>query len=279
MLEEAWFSRHFYYVGRGEQDYATIIDFTPSSQSTESDSIQLHGRSQDYSLEVVNGDTKIYRDSALLDLFLLQDLSDSFRNDLPIIRGLLPNLVTEVRGIQSNSWFGVGSFDGYDGYTYRTEQAMNNNTNNELQTTYANLGIGGGGIESQLESLLRVAARGRTSEVGFRTDSTQIVVLITDETYQQTVSNLPTIAQVRDALSSAGIIPVFLVTSAVQGDYTTLANQLNGEVATISTDSSNLIAAIREGLINAGAGRELIAVVKGHTDLSLTADYFSYVTT
>jgi hypothetical protein len=27
-------NRHFYYVGRGEQDYATITDFTPSVQPT-----------------------------------------------------------------------------------------------------------------------------------------------------------------------------------------------------------------------------------------------------
>lgn len=269
--------RHAYYVGRGEQDYATITDFTLSVQPTESDAIQLYGRSQDYSLEVVNGETKLYRDRTLLDLFLLQDLSGSFRDDLPIIRGLLPNLVTEVRGIQADSRFGVGSFDGYDGYLYKTAQAMNNNANNQLQTTYANLVIGSGGIESQLESLLRVAARGRTSEIGFRTDSTQIVMLITDETYQQNVPNLPAVAQVRAALSSAGIIPVFLVTSDVQADYTTLANQLDGEVVTLSNNSANLVTAIREGLINAGAGRELIAVVKDHTDLNLTADYFRYV--
>jgi hypothetical protein len=173
----------------------------------------LRGRHKDYSLEVANGNTKIYRDSTLLDLFLLQDLSGSFEDDLPVIRGLLPNLVTEVRQFQSDSWFGVGSFDGYDGYVYRTERPMNNNANNQLQSTYASLSIGGGGIESQLESLLRVAAR--ASEIGFRMTATQVVILITDETYQQPAS-LPSIAQVRDALRSAGITPVFLVTSGVQ---------------------------------------------------------------
>ncbi len=47
--------RQPYYIGSGERDYASILDFNP-----EQDIIQLHGTSEDYQLIESSGDTAIY---------------------------------------------------------------------------------------------------------------------------------------------------------------------------------------------------------------------------
>jgi hypothetical protein len=42
-----------------------------------------------------------------LDVFLLQDLSNSFDNDLPVVQKLVPNLVSRLQSIQPNTTFGL----------------------------------------------------------------------------------------------------------------------------------------------------------------------------
>lgn len=47
---------------------------------------------------------------SILDVYLLQDLSGSFADDISIVRGLVPNLVSRLRSIAPDTRFGVCSF-------------------------------------------------------------------------------------------------------------------------------------------------------------------------
>ncbi len=214
-----------------------------------------------------------------LDLFLLEDLSGSFGDDLNVIKTLVPNLVTSITGIVSDTFFGVGSYVdkpispfGFSGdYVYRTDLALTADTG-LLQTTVNGLTIRNGGDfpESQLEALLQTAVRA-TGEVGFRNDAFKVVVLSTDATYHKagdfasrppndgdaildgspegTGEDYPSIAQVKNALQAANIIPIFAVTTNVISTYEDLVAQLGfGSVVQLSSNSSNLVTAITSGL-------------------------------
>lgn len=235
-----------------------------------------------------------------LDLFLLEDLSGSFGDDLPVIKTLVPNLVSAITGVVSDTLFGVGSFvdkpispfgSAFSGdYVYRTDLALTANTG-LLQTTLNGLTIKGGNDEpeSQLEALLQTAVRA-TSEVGFRNDAFKVVVLSTDATYhlagdfasvppnngdaildgspEGTGEDYPSIAQLKNALQAANIIPIFAVTTNVISTYEDLVAQLGfGSVVQLSSNSSNLVTAITNGLSDV------------FRDITLTAvgDDFGYV--
>lgn len=216
---------------------------------------------------------------SILDVYLLQDLSGSFSDDIFTVRGLVPNLATRLRSIAPDTRFGVGSFIdkpvepfGSSGdYVYQTNLPLTSNTT-ALQTTVNNLIIGSGndGPESQLEALLQTAVRS-SSEIGFRDNAFRTVVVATDATFHQagdfssepanngdailngtppgTGEDFPSIAQVADALSTANIVPIFAVTSDVTSDYQNLVDDLGfGTVVTLSSNSSNLVGAVTSGL-------------------------------
>jgi hypothetical protein len=185
-----------------------------------------------------------------LDVFLLQDASASFEDDVSIFRRLVPNLVDTLSNQQANTQFGLGSFvdkpikgigsieAGH--YVYRTNLPLTIN-NNELQSAVNNLTILSGNEtdpEASLEALLQTARRADTTEIGFRDSARRVVVVATDEPFHQagdggilagitrpnngdavldgnppgTGEDYPSIPQVREALIDAGIVPIFAVT-------------------------------------------------------------------
>lgn len=127
-----------------------------------------------------------------LDVLLLEDLSGSFFDDLPVVTGVLPSLLSGLTAIQPDTFFGISSFidkpvspfGGPNDYVYRTEQSLlaasvaGNVTT--LTTVQGGLAIGDGNDlpESQLEALLQTAVR--PGEIGFRDISRKVVVLTTD---------------------------------------------------------------------------------------------------
>lgn len=228
-----------------------------------------------------------------LDLFLLEDLSGSFGDDLFNVRSLVPSLVSSIRGTVADSRFGVGSFvdkpispfgSSFSGdYVYRTDLALTTNTG-ALQSTVNGLSIrsGGDGPESSLEALFQTAVRG-SSEIGFRNDAFKVVILSTDADFHQagdflgvpanngdavldgtppgTGEDYPSIFQVRQALQNNNIIPIFAVTSGVTSTYQDLVDDLGfGTVVTLSSNSSNIVSAINAGLTDVFKDITLTAV-------------------
>ena len=241
-----------------------------------------------------------------LDVFLLQDLSGSFEEDLPIVRDLVPNLTRELQSITTNTQFGISSFidkpvlpfgrnDGQH-YVFRPDLTLTTDTA-ALQRTVGNystssdLNIGEDSAEAQLEALLQTALR--TREIGFRDGARRVVVVATDAPYHVagdgveagitipnnnntvldgnppgTGEDYPSVAQVRNALQAANIVPVFAVTEEVIPDYEALVSQLGfGEVVELESDSSNLVDAIDLGL--GGISSEIVPTV--------SSDDFGYV--
>ena len=258
-------------------------------------------------------DVDPYQTTAL-DVFLLNDVSRSFQDDLPNVSAAVPGLVSGLSGIVSDVQFGLGSFSdkpifplgGWadtDGdnildtpvpdYAYRTDLALTPDPSG-LQRAVDGLGVGWGldTPEAQLEALMQVALRSET-ELGFRDNAFKTVVLQTDAPFhfagdsnrvtqegepytyyiQDDQGNLvsrqtlvpnngdtiadpwedyPAIAQVRDALVDASIVPIFAVTDDVRQHYDSLVAQLGfGQVVTLSPNSDNLVSAIQEGIGNA----------------------------
>jgi Ca2+-binding RTX toxin-like protein len=211
-----------------------------------------------------------------LDLVLLQDLSGSFSDDVVTVQGLVPNLVTAVLGLQPNTYFGVSSFVdkplspfGVAGdYVYQTDLALTGNAT-DFQNAVNGLIVRNGNDtpESQIEALMQLGLR--PSEVGFRTGTFRAVVLATDAPFHLAGDagslpanngdavldgggageDYPTIEQVRAALIGQGIIPIFAVTAGNEATYQDLVAQLGfGTVVNLSSDSSDIVAAITAGI-------------------------------
>lgn len=233
---------------------------------------------------ITNDDTLF---SEAFDLLLLQDLTGSFGDDIATVRTLVPNLVAGINSLQPNTPIGVSSFldkpiSPFGGsyptdYVYLTKQALTTNAST-IQSVYNGLSIGSGGDapEAQLEALLQVALR--SSEIGFNSGTKRVVVLFTDAPYHQagdgaaiagiplpnnldavldgtppgTGEDYPTIPSLKQLLIDANILPIFAVTSDQVSTYQNLVTQLGvgGSVVQLSTNSSNIINAIEQGLNN-----------------------------
>jgi hypothetical protein len=216
-----------------------------------------------------------------LDIVFLADLSGSYRDDLPVLRDLVPTIVSSVRDIQPDSQFGLASFidkpkspfGSRGDFVYKTEEAITK-SRADFQKAMDGLKIGSGadGPEAQLEGLMQVALREK--EVGYRKNSRKVVVLSTDAEYHQagdgkkagirtpnngddvldgkpegTGEDYPSIEQVRDALQEAGIVPIFAVTGNEVKTYEKLVDKLGfGTVERLSRDSSNLVKVVTDGL-------------------------------
>jgi Ca2+-binding RTX toxin-like protein len=213
-----------------------------------------------------------------LDVMMLQDLSGSFSDDIATVKTLVPTLVDAIQAVQSNSLFGLASFvdkpispfGGGSDYAYRLDQAL---TADEATFTAAinEMSILGGGDlpESQLEALLQLARN--SDAAGYRADALKVVVLATDALWHvagdhtvnganngdgvqngtppSTGEDYPSIAQAREALLDAGIVPIFLVTDGVLSNYQTLVRDLGfGTALELESDSANIVSAITRGL-------------------------------
>lgn len=200
-----------------------------------------------------------------LDLVFSQDLTGSFGEDLANVQSFLPEIFDAVLGVQPDTQFGVTSFlDKGEPGSYATNLGLTADTD-AVQSAYDALTIGGGGDvpEDQLEALQQLGLRGE--EVGWNEGSLHVVVMFTDAIFHiagegpPTPNNgdtdldpnedYPTIAEVRDALLSEDIIPIFAVTSDVIATYEDLVEQLGfGAVVELAGDSSNVVDAVTQSL-------------------------------
>ncbi len=284
----------------------STVDSTTSSDgalSVEALSVTLRAGSQ----ATVSVNVEVRELPPIYDVFMVQDLSGSFWDDLPNVQSQFSGLFDALNA-DGDVQFGIGSFidkpvgvfgsdrvfTGYDDdgnpvytsdYVYQTHLAVSGDkaaiqdTLDGLRTLY-----GTDWKEAQLESLVQVALRG--AEIGFRDGAQKFVVLSTDAAFHQegdyywapdgandydTViedEDYPEVVAVGELLAAAGIIPVFAVTESVVPYYQQMVDLWGfGSVTVLSADSSNLATAISDGLKAAT------------TDLSLTVsgDDYGYV--
>ena len=216
-------------------------------------------------------------ETGLVDLYLLQDLSFSFRHDLPTIRRNVADIVAQVRadGMADQFRMGVGSFIdkpvpgiGLPGnYTYRNHQSLTDDFDAVLAATRAMQASDTADVpEAQLEALLEMA--GRSSDLGFRPNAARFVVVATDAGFHAagdwldapqpedgmpdddpSNEDYPSVAQVRLALENADIVPIFAVKGGALASYRTLVDDLGRGVAvSLAGDSTNLLESIFGGI-------------------------------
>lgn len=217
--------------------------------------------------------------SAPLDVQFLQDLTGSFADDIATVRGLIPQIVTALQGVQVNAQFGVSTFVdkpvspfGATGeWVYRMPLALTSDTAS-LTATYNAMATNNGldGPEAQIESRMQLALH--ATDIGYRPDSARFVVLFTDAPYHVAgdgaaggiltpntgddqfpgdgaLEDYPNFAQVTAAVEAANIIPIFAIASGYNATYQSLVDTIGrGTVVTLSANSSNIVAAITAGL-------------------------------
>jgi len=211
-----------------------------------------------------------------LDLMLTQDLTGSFKEDLPILQALIPDLVEKLRTIQPDTTFGLVSFrdkkvfgrppGNPNYYVYKTELPLTTDSN-AFKRAVANLITiyGKDYPESSLSALMQVALRA-DSELNFRSGTRRVAIVSTDDRYKKagdysegkpnngdTVlednEDYPSVEQVKKAINEANMVPIFLVTRNMIPTYNGLVSQLGvGAVVELKSDSSNLIEALTEAL-------------------------------
>lgn len=274
-----------YIVSGGRVDIEDFLghDTIDASESTSDDYIDLSGDTEsEVEHEIVHlgqGGTT----SAPLDVQFLQDLTGSFADDIANVRTLIPQIIAALQTVQLDSSFGVSTFRdkpitpfGSAGdWVYQTQNAIGT-TSAALTASYASFVASGGNDlpESQLEALLQLGLRANT-EVGFHSNSARFVVLFTDASFHiagdgaaagiLTANNgdaildgggigedYPFIAQVRAALEGSNLIPIFAIAGGFESTYQGLVNNLGrGTVVTLTSNSSNVVAAITAGLTTA----------------------------
>lgn len=213
-----------------------------------------------------------------LDFVLSQDLSGSFGDDVATVQDLAPRLFNAIRRFQADSEFAVTSFidkptspfGGSADHEYETVLPLTD-ARGDFVAAIDGLTLGSGADfpESQLSALLQIAER--PEEIGFRGGSKKVVFLTTDAAYHEagdfssapanngdavldgdppgTGEDYPSVEQVAEALQDAGVIPIFAVTAGVTSTYDDLVEALGfGAVVDLSSDSSDIVRAIREGI-------------------------------
>ena len=239
----------------------------------------------------------------IYDVFMVQDLSGSFWDDLPNVKTLLPSLM-ESLSATGDVAFGVGSFvdKPYEtfgfaptgDYVYKTDQAISTDfdavqASMDALRTYSGYDY----PESQLEALVQTAIR--ASDIGFRDGSQKYVVLSTDAAFHKEgdfdtttdaegniievadndydadfeLEDYPAMAKVGELLEAAGITPIFAVTTYVMPLYQALVDNWGfGSVVEMASDSSNIIEAITAGITDTTVD----------LTLDVTGDDYGYVT-
>lgn len=218
---------------------------------------------------------------APLDVFFLQDCSGSFSDDVSTVKTLVPQVASALSSIQADNRFGLGSFIDKGEYVYHTDLALTTNQAS-LATALSGLtiGSGGDGPEAQIEALMQAAIR--TSEVGFRAGSFRVAVVMTDAPFHQAGDtsygandgdalteneDYPTLALLKSKLLASNVIPVFAVTSGNESYYQNLVNYLGfGAVATLASNSSNLVSVLTQGMTDITEARIENAIGTAYND-------------
>jgi hypothetical protein len=203
-----------------------------------------------------------------LDLYLLEDETASFGDDIATLQTLAPQIFDDVRILVSDSRFGVGGFRdfpfdpwGSEGdWAYRRVQDMTADRATFVNGVNALTAGGGNDVpESQYEALYQAATgAGKTYSTynlppgqnpSFRDDAFKVIVLTTDAPFH-TPPDYP--GPSRDAtvnaLNSAGIIVIALKAPGSGSEMDDIAAATGGVVKEISDGSAEIAEAIVDAL-------------------------------
>eukprot|EP01048_Picozoa_sp_COSAG05_P019975 COSAG05_NODE_3278_length_2183_cov_1.496161_2_plen_415_part_01 len=211
-----------------------------------------------------------------IDLYLLQDQTESFADDRQIIKNSASTILSTLAAPVDSLRFGVGGFadkpmyyfGAGNAFCHRSRASLSSNlTISELALKSAQSVGGGDGPDSQLEALLDIAKD--PGNLGFESTSFRGVLLTTASPFHEAgdckplglpansgggtseflTQDYPGINQVKYALELAGITPLFLVTREATKIYTKLVADLGrGDVVPLSRNSDNLLDAILQSL-------------------------------
>lgn len=209
------------------------------------------------------------------DVMMLQDLTGSFWDDLPLVQELFPTLyegLTSAADVQ----FGLGTFKdkpvpeemlgGSSDYVYQTELAVTDDLAALTSTINGYTATGGyDWPEAQLEALAQAALR--TEEIGYRDGVQKFAIVMSDapphiegdylgalmandlDTDIEYEEDYPAIDALGELLKAAGLTPVFAVTEYVMADYQAIIDTWGfGSVTMLESDSSNLVDAVISGI-------------------------------
>lgn len=143
-----------------------------------------------------------------LDIFLLNDMSYSFNDDVYVVRELAGDLVSSIKASQPDTSFGLGSYvdkpgdwfgSRYGDYVYKTLNPITSDSGRFIDALdLLEVKSGGDSREAQLEALYQVALRTieddkssgtAADELGFRPGALRTVVLTTDADYHRAGDN------------------------------------------------------------------------------------------
>lgn len=192
-------------------------------------------------IQLGDGSISVIRQA--IDLFLLQDISGSFSDDITRLKQIVNSpdgLVESILDIQPDSRFGLGVFDPPSGDHYETYSSLTYDYDafktavNQL-STYNN--------EELLVALRTVVERAETPEIGYGRQALKILLISTDETYAEDIKI--DVNALSDALIAKNIYPVFLVTDNLVSYYENFVNELGiGDAVGMNSDSSDIVSAI-----------------------------------
>lgn len=226
-------------------------------------STRTGGRDRPIDVEFLSFDDKkldVAKDSLFsgdVDLVFLQDLSGSFRDDLPNVAAAVRGIAADLKELDPEAAFAVASFvdepdpedeESKDDYVYKAHLGRTNDAG-VVANQIVNLPIryGGDFPEAQLDGL-EAAALG--TGLSLRPDAHRIVLLSTDATFHAG-DGYASVDEVRAVLEQTGAVPIFAVTSDVRGTYEQLVRDLGvGAVVTLTRNSNNIQDAVRQSLAN-----------------------------
>lgn len=227
----------------------------------------------------------IERFDTAMDVYLLQDLSNSLRDALPNTRRMSLDLIAshEAGALGADVRVGLGSFadkpfppygePGRD-YVFKPHQPLSDDLD-RFRRTVDGLQVAHGGAsveEAQFEAMIEAL----DADVGFRPDAAKFMIVITDQPAFTAGAwpdapaphdgrgdgvwddeDYPSADQVSDALDRVGVTPVFLVSDAgvlpFYRDF--IARHGAGAAIALSRDSEHLMDTLLSGLRAACEGQ------------------------
>ncbi|KAH0482571.1 MAG: uncharacterized protein KVP18_003222, partial [Porospora cf. gigantea A] len=221
-----------------------------------------------------------------LDVFLVQDLSYSFENDLRVLEEKIPTMLTKLSLDYPGSRFGMASFvdkpvepfgfsDSGD-YCYKLHQPLAEMTDTSgLGTILSSLETYSGNDweENQLDALMHTV-RSVASGWNFEEDRVPILVISTDAGFHRagdghakagsvpwhpnaggydvncSVEDYPSMSQVAEAINEKEVKVVFLVSPDLMKYYNKAKDDMgiDGVVVDLQTDSSNIVEAMESAI-------------------------------
>ena len=221
-----------------------------------------------------------------LDVFLVQDLSFSFENDLRVLEEKIPTMLTKLSLDYPGSRFGMASFvdkpvepfgfsDSGD-YCYKLHQPLAEMTDiSGIGTILSSLETYSGNDweENQLDALMHTV-RSVASGWKFEEDRVPILVISTDAGFHRagdgsakagsvhwlanaggydvncSGEDYPTMSQVAEAINEKDVKVVFLVSPDLMKYYNKAKDDMgvDGVVVDLQTDSSNIVEAMESAI-------------------------------